>query len=71
MSTATCSTKINDVFNLQAKSDKKFVVGNYFLVTSVLWKASDVLQLPRMSPCFAGCLNQETTGRRGGKLQFK
>jgi len=64
MSTATRSTQINDAFILQAKNDKIFVVGNYFLVASVLWSARDVLQLPRMSPCFAGCLNQETTGRR-------
>ena len=64
MTTATRLTQVNDMLSLQAVSDKKFVLGNYFLAASVLWSASDVLQLPRMSPCFADCLNQGTTGWR-------
>jgi hypothetical protein len=43
MSTATRLTQVDDALNLQAVSDKKFVLGNYFLAASVLWSASDVL----------------------------
>lgn len=49
MSAAARLKQIKDAFSLQAKSDKKIVVGNYFLVASVLWSESDVLRLARLA----------------------